>query len=199
MLKVSVTQAPEKGKANKAVIELLAKKLGLKKSQIELIAGETSHQKRFLLREIKPDELAQLDLAPYRSRANDEASRRSNRRTDFLIRPVSCRLFRFVLLLSPIMDGFGNPSYNAAHVEFACSARLSRTARRRRGDDLLSTLAALAAGRGDVLRHLSARRFIAAGEVAGVGRVAHGLGASASFPTRQSRLGRVVARSDAAG
>ena len=42
MLKVSVTQAPEKGKANKAVIELLAKKLGLKKSQIELIAGETS-------------------------------------------------------------------------------------------------------------------------------------------------------------
>ena len=58
MLKVSVTQAPEKGKANKAVIELLAKKLGLKKSQIELIAGETSHQKRFLVRGIKPDELA---------------------------------------------------------------------------------------------------------------------------------------------
>ena len=59
MLKVSVTQAPEKGKANKAVIELLSKKLGLKKSQIELIAGETSHQKRFLVREITPDELAE--------------------------------------------------------------------------------------------------------------------------------------------
>jgi uncharacterized protein len=59
MLKVSVTQAPEKGKANKAVIELLSKKLGLKKSQIELIAGETSHQKRFLLRGIKPDQLAE--------------------------------------------------------------------------------------------------------------------------------------------
>jgi uncharacterized protein len=59
MLKVSVTQAPEKGKANKAVIELLAKKLGLKKSQIELIAGETSHQKRFLVRGITPDELAE--------------------------------------------------------------------------------------------------------------------------------------------
>jgi uncharacterized protein len=58
MLKVSVTQAPEKGKANKAVIELLAKKLGLKKSQIELVAGETSHQKRFLIRGIKADELA---------------------------------------------------------------------------------------------------------------------------------------------
>jgi uncharacterized protein len=57
MLKVSVTQAPEKGKANKAVIELLAKKLGLKKSQIELLSGETSHQKRFLVRGVKPDEL----------------------------------------------------------------------------------------------------------------------------------------------
>lgn len=58
-LKVEVTQAPEKGKANKAILELLAKKLGLKKSQIELIAGETSPQKRFLIREIGPQELAE--------------------------------------------------------------------------------------------------------------------------------------------
>jgi uncharacterized protein len=58
MLKVCVTQSPEKGKANKAVIELLSKTLGLRKSQIELIAGETSHTKRFLLREITPAELA---------------------------------------------------------------------------------------------------------------------------------------------
>ena len=49
-LKVCVTASPEKGKANKAMIELLAKSLGLKKSQIELISGQTSHQKRFLLR-----------------------------------------------------------------------------------------------------------------------------------------------------
>ena len=59
MLKVSVTQAPEKGKANKAVIEVLAKQLKLKKSQIELIAGETSHQKRFLVRGMKSAELAE--------------------------------------------------------------------------------------------------------------------------------------------
>jgi uncharacterized protein len=58
-LKVCVTQAPEKGKANKAVAELLAKKLGLKKSQFELISGETSHQKRFLVRGIGPKELAE--------------------------------------------------------------------------------------------------------------------------------------------
>lgn len=50
MLKVSVTQAAEKGKANKAIAELLAKKFGLKKSQLELLSGETSRLKRFLVR-----------------------------------------------------------------------------------------------------------------------------------------------------
>lgn len=49
MLRVSVTQAPEKGKANKAIIALLAKELSLRKSQIELLGGETSGQKRFLV------------------------------------------------------------------------------------------------------------------------------------------------------
>jgi len=57
MLKVSVTQSPEKGKANKALIELLAKQLGLKKSQIELVAGETSHLKRLLVHGIDGKEL----------------------------------------------------------------------------------------------------------------------------------------------
>jgi uncharacterized protein (TIGR00251 family) len=57
-LKVCVTQSPEKGKANKAVIELVAKSLKLRKSQIELIAGETSHQKRFLIRDVTPEELS---------------------------------------------------------------------------------------------------------------------------------------------
>ena len=58
MLKVSVTQAPEKGKANKALIAVLSKALDVKKSQIELIAGETSQQKRFLVRGVTPDELS---------------------------------------------------------------------------------------------------------------------------------------------
>ena len=57
MLRVSVTQAPEKGKANKAIIELLSRLLGIKKSQIELIAGPTAPQKRFLLREIAVEEI----------------------------------------------------------------------------------------------------------------------------------------------
>jgi uncharacterized protein (TIGR00251 family) len=58
MLRVSVTQAPEKGKANKAVAALLAKGLALRKSQLELIAGETSPQKRFLVRDVTPQDLA---------------------------------------------------------------------------------------------------------------------------------------------
>ena len=59
MLKVCVTQSPEKGKANRAIVELLSKSLGLKKSQIELLSGETSHQKRFLVRGVTIDELVQ--------------------------------------------------------------------------------------------------------------------------------------------
>lgn len=57
-LRVWVTQAPEKGKANKAILALLAKELGLRKSQIELVAGETSPQKRFLIRGLTVAELA---------------------------------------------------------------------------------------------------------------------------------------------
>jgi uncharacterized protein len=60
MLKVCVTQSPEKGKANKALVELLSKKLGLKKSQIELISGETSHHKKFLVRGMTLQELHSL-------------------------------------------------------------------------------------------------------------------------------------------
>ena len=57
-LKVSVTQVAEKGKANAALIDVLAKQLQLKRSQIELIAGETQSQKRFLIRSITRDELS---------------------------------------------------------------------------------------------------------------------------------------------
>ena len=49
MLRVAVTAAPEKGKANKAIADVLADALHLPKSSIELVAGETSPQKRFLL------------------------------------------------------------------------------------------------------------------------------------------------------
>jgi len=57
-LKVSVTQSPEKGKANKALVALLSKRLSLKKSQLEWIAGQTSQHKQLLVRGITPQELA---------------------------------------------------------------------------------------------------------------------------------------------
>jgi uncharacterized protein YggU (UPF0235/DUF167 family) len=57
VVRASVTQAPEKGKANKAIIELLSRELGLKKSQVELIAGDTAQQKRFLLRDVSAEDV----------------------------------------------------------------------------------------------------------------------------------------------
>ena len=56
-LKVSVTQTPEKGKANKAIVSILSKALKLRKSQIELLTGETSKTKRFLIRRLSTEEL----------------------------------------------------------------------------------------------------------------------------------------------
>ena len=42
MLKVKIAAAPEKGKANKCLIEFLAKQLGVKKNQISIISGQTN-------------------------------------------------------------------------------------------------------------------------------------------------------------
>ena len=58
MLKVSVTQVAEKGKANKALAEVIAKGLGLRKSQVELLGGETSSHKRFLVRGVSLEDLS---------------------------------------------------------------------------------------------------------------------------------------------
>ncbi|WP_201456728.1 DUF167 family protein [Chlamydia sp. 17-3921] len=49
VLKIRVTEAPEKGKANEAVITLLAKALSLPKRDVTLISGETSKNKKILL------------------------------------------------------------------------------------------------------------------------------------------------------
>ena len=45
ILKIKVNQPPEDGKANKAVIEILAKYFAVKKSGVEIISGETSRNK----------------------------------------------------------------------------------------------------------------------------------------------------------
>jgi uncharacterized protein (TIGR00251 family) len=59
MLKLAVSQVAEKGKANKALAEALAKGLGLKRSQVELESGQTQREKKFLVRGIARDELAE--------------------------------------------------------------------------------------------------------------------------------------------
>ena len=56
-LKVSVTQIPEKGKANVAIRKQLAKSLNLRISQVEHFQGETSPQKKFLLRNVCMEEI----------------------------------------------------------------------------------------------------------------------------------------------
>lgn len=58
MLSVAVKQAPERGKANQAVVTLLATALGIKKTQLELLSGQTMRKKRFLVREVSVEELS---------------------------------------------------------------------------------------------------------------------------------------------
>lgn len=46
---VYVHEPPQDGKANQAVTKLLAKYYGVSKSSIQLISGQTSKRKRFLI------------------------------------------------------------------------------------------------------------------------------------------------------
>lgn len=56
-LRVAVTAAPEKGKANKAVCQIVAKLLQLRKSQVSLYAGPASQEKRLLVQGLSKDHL----------------------------------------------------------------------------------------------------------------------------------------------
>jgi hypothetical protein len=56
-LKLAVAVAPERGKANQAVVRLLAEALGLPLSSIEILSGETSQDKAVLIA-LAPAEVA---------------------------------------------------------------------------------------------------------------------------------------------
>lgn len=58
-LKVAVTQVAEKGKANKAISDVLARGLLLKSSQVELVSGGTRADKKFLIRSATKQEVAE--------------------------------------------------------------------------------------------------------------------------------------------
>ncbi len=56
-LKLSVNAAPERGKANKAVLELLSSALELPASRLGVLRGETSPDKQILVQGLAPEEL----------------------------------------------------------------------------------------------------------------------------------------------
>jgi len=59
-LKIAVTAPPEDGRANQAITEMLREWLALKRSQVELAAGLTNRNKRFLIRGLDVTQLAEL-------------------------------------------------------------------------------------------------------------------------------------------
>jgi uncharacterized protein (TIGR00251 family) len=60
MLKVKVAAAPEKGKANKCLVEFLAKQLGIKKNDIAVCSGQTSPVKQIQIHGVSIAEVGKL-------------------------------------------------------------------------------------------------------------------------------------------
>lgn len=58
-LKIRVNAAPEGGRANDAVLDLLADRLGLKRNQLSLISGATGRLKRVVVTGISRSGLAE--------------------------------------------------------------------------------------------------------------------------------------------
>lgn len=58
-LKAGVTTAPEKGKANKELIKMLAKALEISKQNIELVSGAATHYKKFFIAQSLTPQLTQ--------------------------------------------------------------------------------------------------------------------------------------------
>ena len=56
-LKLSVSAAPQKGKANRAVCRFLAAELGLSKSRIHILSGHNSRLKEVLIERVTSDAL----------------------------------------------------------------------------------------------------------------------------------------------
>ncbi len=57
MIKIKVSAAAEKGKANKCVLELLAKQLGVKKNAVHIISGQTNPVKHIQIQGLSPEAL----------------------------------------------------------------------------------------------------------------------------------------------
>lgn len=57
MLKVKLAAPAEKGKANKALIELLSDTFGIKKNDVKIISGETNPVKRILISGLSAEDI----------------------------------------------------------------------------------------------------------------------------------------------
>jgi uncharacterized protein (TIGR00251 family) len=57
VIKVRLTAPPVEGKANKALIAFLARRLGVHKSQVEIVAGKTSRDKVISVLDLSPVEV----------------------------------------------------------------------------------------------------------------------------------------------
>jgi len=60
MLKIATTAPPEDGRANDAITDILREWLGVKRSQVELIGGPTSREKKFLVRGVDVEVLKEM-------------------------------------------------------------------------------------------------------------------------------------------
>jgi hypothetical protein len=70
-LKVKVTSPPVDGRANEAASHFLAKLLDLPRSEVTVLAGETSRHKRFWVRSMTPRRVASVLGGVLSSRAHE--------------------------------------------------------------------------------------------------------------------------------
>ena len=59
-IKLAVTEPPDKGKANEAVVRLVAAALNLAASRVKLLRGDTSRQKDLLVQELSVEDIRRL-------------------------------------------------------------------------------------------------------------------------------------------
>ena len=63
MLKIRISAPPEKGKANAAVLKLLAKELHLHESALSIVSGSTSQRKVIEIQGMTLDDIQKIVLA----------------------------------------------------------------------------------------------------------------------------------------
>ncbi len=61
-IKIAVAAVPEKGKANKAIADLIAKELNIKNSQVNVVSGLTSKDKKIHITGLSIKDLKGLEL-----------------------------------------------------------------------------------------------------------------------------------------